>query len=851
VSAASAASFRASCVIVAALVAMTATAQNSLGLQRGMLLEEAITELERDGLTVFYSSDLIKPWSRVNVVPSAAEPEGALQEILAPLGLTTQPGPGGAFLVVRDQSTAEALPQTGGIAGIVRQTADGTLLPGVSVRLPGANLRTMTERDGRFAFHGLTEGSYRVAVLYPVNGFEVVEEVNVTAEETTLTYIDVDTSSATALEEVVVAASQYELTRAPGASQALLTGEDIEYLPDFGDDALRAVARLPGTATNGVSAQSNVRGGEVGETLVRFDGLRLYNPYHLKNFHSIFSTVDPRLVSSIDVYTGGFPATFGDRMSSVIDIASLSPPEDRYHEIAFSFFNTSALTAGRFDEDKGEWLASIRRSNLDVLFDSRSSHLGQPRYMDAFTKLAYDVNSRLRVTANYLYFADEITLADADGSRSARADDDEHYLWLRLDHDVTPALSGTTLVAKSQLEKSRSGFVDEPGVSVGTLSEIRDIAITTLQSDWIWQFSDRVLLRFGGDINRSNAHYDYRDQASFDVLFADVDAPTMTARQRTVLADPSGHHYGLYASLRYSPTPRLATDFGLRWDKQTLDPSHSSTMSPRIGLRYRLGERTFLRGSVGRFYQSQAINELQVEDGVDRFFEPQQSDHFVIGVEHAFPEGLSVRIEAYDKRMRRLRPRFENLLNTLALLPELKPDRIRIAPSEARARGLEILLSQQLSYPLTWWLGYSRARVTDTVAGQQRFRSWDQTHALSAGLNWDTPKWNVGLGVIARSGWPTTAVTLDESGPTPVAVPGVRNSERIGAYRSTDLRLTRKFKFENGSLDLFVEVNNLLGRKNPCCLEYEIREADEGGGLEQKTLDYLPRIPSIGFIWRF
>ncbi len=105
--------------------------------------------------------------------------------------------------------------------------------------------------------------------------------------------------------------------------------------------------------------------------------------------------------------------------------------------------------------------------------------------------------------------------------------------------------------------------------------------------------------------------------------------------------------------------------------------------------------------------------------------------------------------------------------------------------------------------------------------------------------------------MIARSGWPTTPVTLDESGPVPVAIPGQRNSERVGYFRSADLRLTRKFELERGSLDVFIEVNNLLGRENPCCLEYEILEPDEGGGLELQMLDYLPRIPSIGFIWRF
>ena len=92
---------RYACLVVGALLAAAAAAQGPLGLQRGMLLEEAIAELERNGLTVFYSSDLIKPWSRVNVVPSAAEPATALREILDVPELPAMP----AVPVVRDPSS--------------------------------------------------------------------------------------------------------------------------------------------------------------------------------------------------------------------------------------------------------------------------------------------------------------------------------------------------------------------------------------------------------------------------------------------------------------------------------------------------------------------------------------------------------------------------------------------------------------------------------------------------------------------------------------------------------------------------------------------------------------------------
>ena len=77
--------------------------------------------------------------------------------------------------------------------------------------------------------------------------------------------------------------------------------------------------------------------------------------------------------------------------------------------------------------------------------------------------------------------------------------------------------------------------------------------------------------------------------------------------------------------------------------------------------------------------------------------------------------------------MRDLRPRFENLYDPLALIPELQPDRIRIAPSSARARGLELSLSRT-GQALSWWASYSLAEVTDVVHGDEVPRAWDLPH---------------------------------------------------------------------------------------------------------------------------
>ena len=76
-----------------------------------------------------------------------------------------------------------------------------------------------------------------------------------------------------------------------------------------------------------------------------------------------------------------------------------------------------------------------------------------------------------------------------------------------------------------------------------------------------------------------------------------------------------------------------------------------------------------------------------------------------------------------------------------------------------------------------------------------------------------------------------------------------RNTERLDFYRSMDFRVTRKFNVRSTSLDLFLELSNAFGRHNPCCVEYEIE--DEDGEFETKLLDYMPLIPSVGFVWRF
>ena len=744
----------------------------------GMPLSSAVADLERRGLAVLYSSDLVRPWMKVAAEPTASDPASVLVEILRPHGLAARPGPGGLLLVVRQPRVAQARP----------------------VR-PGSG----------------------------------------------------PAETAASLEEVVVTTSRYRLDSLP-VMPILLESADLGLLPDLGDDPLRATARLPGAAAGDLSAKSNLRGGEVDETLVRFDGLRLFNPFHFKDFQSIFSTIDPAIVRGIEVYTGAFPASYGDRMSGVISIDSLSAANAPQGELALSLYNTSARFARSFDEGRGEWLLSARRSNLDTVLDLANEDRGEPGYTDMYGRLGYQITDSLALTGSALRFDDDLELNDTDFEETAVATYHDAYYWLRLDYETGPDLHGSVLLARSELDSDRSGSVDQPGIASGELTDQRNFSIESVQTDWSLARSNSLAFAFGAEWRHMDGRYDYRDHADYDVLFATPGAPQDASRDRIISVAPSGDQFGAYASVRAQPEESVVLDLGLRWDHQTLSDDGADAVSPRASVLWLLGDRTSVRAAWGRYFQAQTINELQVPDGVDEFLPPQRADHWVAGIEYQHPAEIDLRLEVYRKEYTRLRPRYENLLNAAVLLPELKPDRVRIAPESAEAHGVELSVSRETEAPLRWWLMYSWASARDEFAEIESDRSWDQAHAFGAGLAWRTAQWELSLAGRYHSGWPTTALTLAATDPMPIVATGPRNTDRLGDYRSFDARIARTFTFNGASeLTIFLEVTNLFNENNECCVEYEITDDDEDGKpiLEIEPVHTLPVLPSLGLVWRF
>lgn len=656
-------------------------------------------------------------------------------------------------------------------------------------------------------------------------------------------------SVATPVEEVVVQASRYTLAAAGlNASHTFLTHDQLNALPRLGDESLRAVQHLPGASSNGFSSVAAMRGGDPGETAILLDGLRLYEPFHLKNFLSPVSLLDSRALAQVDVYSGGFPVQYGERMSAIIDAHTVRPQDSRYVELGLSLFHASGLASAAFDDERGHVLISGRRSNLGELASLAEEDFGRPRYADALLRVDYQLSSATMLSWHTLASDDRITAKTSSNHERARAEYNNYYTWAALTHQW--ARWGTTQVIGSytHVHNERSGSIEDFGRRTALIDDARKFDVAGLRIDHRFAPLTAFEHRFGVEVRRLKGQYDYRSNVQFA---ADYPFPGYPANQISRLSklDPDGYESMGYWDTRWHFAPRWTLEAGLRVETQTYDHSGDPEQwSPRLNVLYELSPRTRWRASWGRFYQAQTINELQVEDGVDHFYPAQSATHSILSFEHSFNERFDVRIEAYQKDYDNPNPRFENALDPLELLPEAEFDRVRVDPDSARVRGLEVLLNLREMNGWSAWFGYAWTRAEDRIDGKDVPRSWDQRQAFTAGLRWSRGPWDFSLTDTYHSGWPTTAVQFENG----IAVLGLRNAERLGAYNAVDFRLTRTLPLPRGVLDVFIEASNALSRANPCCSEYSVENDSDGTPqLDHDTDDWLPLVPSFGVLWRY
>src|SRR5690349_17972645 len=237
------------------------------------------------------------------------------------------------------------------------------------------------------------------------------------------------------LQEISVYASRYSIQGREVATPRELSASDIEAVPGSHDDALRALKSLPGIASN-VSGRPYIRGSLEDDVLVRYDGITLLDPFHLKNYQSLISAIDPAGVERIEVFSGGFPVRYGTRSGGVIDITPPSRDVGYENRVGASFISAGASSIGSSERWPLEWVFAVRRSTLDLL-EPVEEGFGQPEFSDSLGRLKYRTDNGAW-TLGWLLLDDRIELGKEGDAETAQARYRDEYVWLARDHDFGP-----------------------------------------------------------------------------------------------------------------------------------------------------------------------------------------------------------------------------------------------------------------------------------------------------------------------------------------------------------------------------------------------------------------------------
>lgn len=823
-------------LLVCLLTAATAGADDVRFVGRPVV--DVLLQLRDPGLDFIYSSELVPRSMRVLEEPRSSNRLLIAREILQAHGLglaVVRPG----LYAITPMSRHS---QERWVRGEVLDATSSQPIATARIVLQPLGAVAWSDESGRFTIGPVPDGTYTLQA--GATGFEAAEltafPVSEAATPATLRLIPARAQ----LSEVVVSTSRYALDRSGTFGSVHIYGDTLAAQPVLGEDAIRALGRLPGLAQNGISAQSSIRGGETGELLTLLDGFPLRQAFHIPGYQSVFSVLDPGLIDVAEIYTGGFPVRYGNRMAGVFDLRTIDATREPRTALGLSVFNAMARQGGRLDKLNADWLASARVGTLRPFIEAFATDAGRPTYADVYARAGYGDPDRVRVSANILWARDELDITRDDFGEHAQIESRNRYLWLRADREWENGIHGSLWLGHSTVDGFRTGSMDNPDNAVGVVTDRRSSDYREMRGSVAWGPHSRHWLEGGFEWTEEDAEYRYAAEATYPDAVAELFSRGASL-MRAISLSPSRERFALYAAHRWRISDALISELGMRAQRTIAGGTTEENwlVDPRISLRWQLTPATSLRAHWGRFHQTDEVHELKVEDGLTTFPEAQRSDQLIAGLDHRLQNGLALRLEAFRKLQSEPRPHFENLLDPMSAIPEIAPDRVLVAPLASDVHGAEVSLVAE-GQDATWWLGVTWSEARDSVDGRQVPRSWDQTWAATAGIDWSRRQWRFGAVAGGHRGWPTTRVLESEL--------GLRNGARLQTRGTLDLRAELRKPLAIGSLALTFELTNAINIGNTCC--YKLIVNDDGSGdvtfTTQKS-DWLPLVPSIGVLWEF
>lgn len=309
--------------------------------------------------------------------------------------------------------------QRGDLKGFVYDNETGEPMPYVFIQLQGTSYGAMSEKNGAFMITKVPHGEYLLTVAYL--GYDTVQE-KIAITPTVLTKNIYMNPSKVSLDAVQITAGSQRVLTETRTSVISVTAKDIKKMPSIGGspDFAQYLQVLPGVVSTGdQGGQVYVRGGTLMQNMLLLDGMLIYNPFHSIGLFSVF---DSELISSADVYTGGFGAEFGGRVSSVMDIRTKDGNKKRIAgKVDVNTFGAKLLLEGPFIKKTPEkpvsmgYVLSLKGSYLEesskVLYPYVEGGLPY-NYFDFYGKISLETHNGSKVNIFGFNFDDKVNYTD-------------------------------------------------------------------------------------------------------------------------------------------------------------------------------------------------------------------------------------------------------------------------------------------------------------------------------------------------------------------------------------------------------------------------------------------------------
>jgi hypothetical protein len=750
-------------------------------------------------------------------------------------------------------------------SGVVHGS-DGLALPGASVAVPALSLGTTTEADGHFSL-SLPEGPQQVVVSF-VGYTSQTLSVNLRRNQQHTFILAPSTAE---LGEVVVQGQQTLKEKLQSTQMGVehLTIREAKLLPAlFGEvDILKTLQLKPGVQSGGEGSSGLfVRGGSADQNLVLVDNVLVYNPNHLFGLFSVFNS---DAVQSVDLYKAGFPAQYGGRLSSVVDVKLREGDRDKFVTTGGIGLISSRLSfEGPIRKGKGSFIVSGRRTYFDIFTRALNrANANKEDYTPIPDYYFYDFNAKANYTLgekDQLFFTgylgrDIFGFTSPNGFKAS-------FNWgntleaLRWQHVFSPKLTMNTAVSATSYKYNLGNSIDQFSFDLG--STILDY---TLRTDFDYVPNDRHTIKFGGQLT-------YHD---FGVGRLQRNSQDNSVNFGTDVSY-TGQEGALYATDNIKVSEKLQAELGLRATGFQSSPNHFGGLEPRASARYSLTDKIALKGSYALMYQYvHLVSNSGTSLPTDIWYpsrlsvKPERSQQVSTGASFLLGDGKFLLTDEVYYKWASNQIDFRdgaqifanNNLDSQFLF------------GRGWAYGNELYLEKKTG-KTTGWIGYTLAwtkrnfppqlGTTGINNGQDFYPNYDRRHNLNiVVLHQLNTRISLTASFVYTSGAPTTLPfgrfalqDIYQGSIQPVPVYPDRNSYRMIPYHRLDLGLVYKLRPSRigGQRDLTFSIYNAYNRRNAYFIYFEQtrnKVTDQVTGYRAQQVSLFPFIPSVTYNFKF